>query len=286
VSSTYLPLAGGTLTGALTGTAATFSTDLTVNNTKVGLGAGSITSNLAIGNSNFASNTTGNNNIAIGQNALMNNQGGSYNAVIGPGAVYYNNSGNYITALGWHALHAEQGSGNTAIGYETGARGPISGTLTNSTFLGKSASAGGGAIDNATAIGSGAYVTTSNTVQLGNTSVTSVNTSGKLTTGAVTWPNTDGSSGQVLTTNGSGTAGWSNILVREVADEFTATASQSSFTLTQTKSANSKVRMFVNGIRISNTAYSVSGTTLTYIAINNGSYSLSAGDRIQFDYYY
>ncbi|HEY0057273.1 MAG TPA: hypothetical protein VGB63_18130, partial [Pedobacter sp.] len=77
-----------------------------------------------------------------------------------------------------------------------------------------------------------------------------------------------------------------NANVREVADEFTATAAQTSFTLTQTKSTNSKVKMFVNGIRISNTAYSVTGTTLTYIPANNGSYALTSGDRIQFDYYY
>ncbi len=75
-------------------------------------------------------------------------------------------------------------------------------------------------------------------------------------------------------------------LVREVADEFTATSNQTSFSLTQTPATASKVRMFVNGVRISNTAYSHSGTTLTYNPSNNGSYSLTAGDRIQFDYYY
>jgi hypothetical protein len=74
--------------------------------------------------------------------------------------------------------------------------------------------------------------------------------------------------------------------IRDVNDEFTATVSQTSFTLTQTKSINSKVKMFINGIRISNTAYSVSGTTLTYVPANNGTYTLTAADRIQFDYFY
>jgi len=46
------------------------------------------------------------------------------------------------------------------------------------------------------------------------------------------------------------------------------------------------VKMYVNGIRISNAAYSISGTTLSYDANNNGAYVLSAGDRIQFDYSY
>lgn len=75
-------------------------------------------------------------------------------------------------------------------------------------------------------------------------------------------------------------------LVREVADEFTASNSQTSFTLSQTPSTASKVRMFINGVRISNSAYSHSGNTLTYNPSNNGSYSLTSGDRIQFDYFY
>jgi len=75
-------------------------------------------------------------------------------------------------------------------------------------------------------------------------------------------------------------------LVREIADEFSATVGQTVFTLTQTKSANSKVKMFINGVRISNTAYNLVGTTLTYTPANNASYSLTLADRIQFDYYY
>jgi hypothetical protein len=89
-------------------------------------------------------------------------------------------------------------------------------------------------------------------------------------------------------TNGAGVTSWGSpaATVREVADEFTATASQTSFTLTQTPSANSKVKMYINGIRISKTAYSLSGATLTYVPASNGTYDLSAGDRIQIDYYY
>ena len=67
-------------------------------------------------------------------------------------------------------------------------------------------------------------------------------------------------------------------------DEFVASAGQTSFTLTRIPS--SKVSMFVNGIRIPNAAYSFSGTALTFDANNNGSHSLVAGDRVQFDYSY
>jgi hypothetical protein len=46
-------------------------------------------------------------------------------------------------------------------------------------------------------------------MQLGNTSVTNVKTSGSITAGAITIPNTDGSANQVLKTDGSGTLSWS-----------------------------------------------------------------------------
>ncbi|WP_162415742.1 hypothetical protein, partial [Cyclobacterium roseum] len=132
-------------------------------------------------------------------------------------------------------------------------------------------------------------ITTGALVINGGVGVTkNLNVGGTIRTGAVTYTNTDGTNGQVLMTDGSGVTSWSNptATVIEVADEFSATASQTSFTLTQAPSANSKVKMYVNGIRISNTAYSWSGTTLTYVPANNGGNSLTAGDRIQMDYSY
>jgi hypothetical protein len=44
--------------------------------------------------------------------------------------------------------------------------------------------------------------------------------------------------------------------------------------------------MFINGTRIKNGAYSVAGNVVTYTVSNNNSYTLVAGDRIQFDYAY
>ena len=93
-----------------------------------------------------------------------------------------------------------------------------------------------------------------------------------------------GTSSQYLMADGSVSSGPAQIT--DAADEFTATAAQTSFTLSQTPSSRSKVKMYINGIRISNTAYSVSGNTLTYVPSNNGSYILTASDRIQFDYFY
>jgi len=76
------------------------------------------------------------------------------------------------------------------------------------------------------------------------------------------------------------------ITVKEVADEFTAAALETGFTLTQTPSVNCKVKMYINGVRISNAAYSNVGALLTYVPLSNNSNSLVAGDRIQFDYFY
>ena len=67
-------------------------------------------------------------------------------------------------------------------------------------------------LTNSTAIGNDARVTANNTIQLGNTAVTDVKTSGALTTGAagtaVTYPIVHGTNGQVLSTTGSGTLTW------------------------------------------------------------------------------
>lgn len=95
-----------------------------------------------------------------------------------------------------------------------------------------------------------------------------------------------GTASQFLKADGSVDNNTYITAINEAADEFSATASQTSFTLTQVPSTTSKIKMYINGIRISNTAYSNSGTSLTYIPANNGSYSLANGDRIQFDYYY
>jgi hypothetical protein len=143
-------------------------------------------------------------------------------------------------------------------------------------------------ITNSVAIGANAIVTASNTIQLGSdgsgshTAITNVNTSAVIT--ASGYKIASGTALQYLMANGSVSTGAAVVI--EIADEFNLTESVVTFSLSQTPSPNSKVKMYVNGIRISNSAYSWTGTTLTYIPSNNGSYSLSVNDRIQFDYSY
>ena len=87
-------------------------------------------------------------------------------------------------------------------------------------------------------------------------------------------------------------------IVHEATFEQIATAGQTVFTLSNAPSVNSIVKMYINGVRISNTSYGYkttsAGTTVSatptisrgYNSANNGSYNLVAGDRIQMDYYY
>ncbi len=160
----------------------------------------------------------------------------------------------------------------------------------NYATIGAAPTTGSSSITSLGTITSGTWNATTIAVANGGTGATSLTANGVLignATSAVTTvaPSTNGN---VLTSNGTS---WisstpSVSLIREVANEFSATTSQTSFTLTQIPSVNSKVKMYINGVRISNSAYSISGATLTYNATNNGAYSLTASDRIQFDYYY
>ena len=73
-------------------------------------------------------------------------------------------------------------------------------------------------------------------------------------------------------------------VVQQAIDEFTATAGQTSFTLAATPSSLSKVKLFINGVRIDNDAITFSGNTVTYKPANNGAYALMANDNIIIDY--
>jgi hypothetical protein len=99
--------------------------------------------------------SSGNDNTANGSSSLYNNTGGGQNSATGFRSLYLNTIGNHNTATGYYSLSSNTtGSDNTAIGYLADV---LSGALTN-----------------ATAIGKGAIVNTSNAIQLGNTSVTQI----------------------------------------------------------------------------------------------------------------
>ncbi|MDO9187235.1 MAG: hypothetical protein Q7W13_14565 [Bacteroidia bacterium] len=204
------------------GDSALYSNTIGIYNTATGLSAlyanTSGQYNTATGGGALHYNTTGNYNTATGVGALSFNITGEQNTATGAGALYFNISGKYNTATGNGALYrnitannnsayGESALKNNDIGYGNTANGVdalknntngfqntsngmnslknnISGA--NNTALGFNAFNSGTAFSNSTALGYDAQITADNTIQLGNTSVTNVLTSGTLTANGYT----------------------------------------------------------------------------------------------------
>lgn len=96
-----------------------------------------------------------------------------------------------------------------------------------------------------------------------------------------------GANGQILSTDGTGNLVWANSISGSTAsqgsDTFTATASQTAFTLSRTPSGS--VSMAINGVTVASTAVTNVLTAVTYVQAVNG-YTLKAGDRVTFTYVY
>ncbi len=111
--------------------------------------------NTGIGGRTLYSDQSGTGNTAIGYDALPKNNGGLSNTAVGVAALSQNVDGFYNTGMGGNALMTNiNGSFNTALGY--------------------TADVAVDGLNNATAIGYNAVVNASNMVQIGNTSVTSI----------------------------------------------------------------------------------------------------------------
>ena len=133
-----------------------------------GYGATTATGDVANGNNAGYGITTGSFDVFIGAYAGYSDATGAGNAYVGDSAGYYGTGGK-----------------NVGIGESAGGTNLTSGNY--DTFLGYSADTTPGAATatNATAVGNGAQVGASNTIQLGNTSVTNVNTSGAYTSASL-----------------------------------------------------------------------------------------------------
>ncbi len=133
--------------------------DLSNNNVFIGTDAGKAnitgSNNTAVGYHVLQSNTTGFGNTAMGRSSLLTNSTGKENTAYGFYSLRFNESGKYNTALGFHALQYNTTENyNTAIGY--------------------SAFTLGTGYENSTAIGYNAEPDASNTIRLGNSSVTTI----------------------------------------------------------------------------------------------------------------
>jgi hypothetical protein len=147
--------------------------------------------NTASGYQSLVFNTTGSYNTASGYFSLYFNSTGSQNTANGNAALNQNSTGEKNTANGYYALQRNTtGSENTAIGQSAGsfiANGQTPNTTSDySVYLGSNTKASADDAQNEVVIGYNAIGGGSNTVTLGNTSVTKVITSGAITAGAGT----------------------------------------------------------------------------------------------------
>lgn len=187
---------GRTYFGYQSGSVGIFNTAFGYRNQVATTGSG----NTSIGYDALKENTTGMQNVALSYNALGNNTTGQGNVAVGVSSLLLNTTGDNNVAIGKHAGATANfananvtGSLNTFIGYESGSGSPTQ-------------------LTNATAIGNGALVSSSNTIQLGNANVTTVNigtgTTAKLVAGQLQITGGTLGAGRVLTSDAIGNATW------------------------------------------------------------------------------
>jgi hypothetical protein len=123
--------------------------------------------NVALGAEAMLFNTTGFFNTASGTAALYQNTSGWQNTASGYQALFFNMNGNDNTVMGFKAMYGITGTGNTAVGANTG--GQVLRVINNCTFIGYNAN--GNAFNNATAIGANALVEADNSLVLGSAGV-------------------------------------------------------------------------------------------------------------------
>jgi len=172
-----------------------------------------VNTNTSLGYASMYSNATGANNIAIGDQTLEANVGGSKNTVVGSGAMSDGSNAYEGTAIGFEALEENQNYNNTAVGsgnssfITTGGentsvgRYGLRGNTTGSyiTTLGFEADVSNNNFTNSTGLGANSTITASNQFMFGNGSILHNVFTGDLNVGGSV-----GTSGQVLTSQGSG----------------------------------------------------------------------------------
>ncbi|MBT7706888.1 hypothetical protein HN747_05585, partial [archaeon] len=193
------------------------------------------TQNTAVGSFSLQANTTGADNTATGRGSLRSNTTGNYNIATGYYSLYSNTTGNYNTATGYQSLYSNTtGTYNIAVGHRAGRYQSDDSTNpsgSNSVYIGYNTKASGSvdAETNQIVIGSEAIGIGSNTVVLGNDSITTTALKGNVGIGTTTPSqkltisgsisasgalyldgklydvnNAAGSSGQILSSTGTG----------------------------------------------------------------------------------
>ena len=205
----------------------------------VGLGANSVATNIALGDTALDSNTTGSNNVAVGYNAMTANTDGFQNTAVGSEALDANTSGDYSTALGYQALTAATTADyNVAAGYRAlnatttggsntavGADALLLATGTGNTAVGRQAGDSITTGSNNLVLGNGAdasAATVSNEITLGNSSVTSMRVPGLTLTAGTKWINNGTQTVAMLVAAGTAGAGARAVVTDANATTFAA----------------------------------------------------------------
>jgi len=155
---------------------ATFSEDILVNGVNLGRGGGSVGTNTRLGFGSLGSNTSGAENTSVGYLSLQNNTVGGSNTVLGYGSMAANTSGSQNIAIGNTTLVSNTtGNTNIAIGGQAGRYTSSAAANTNSSnsiFIGYDTRASADSQANQIVIGHNAIGNGSNTVTIGNSSIT------------------------------------------------------------------------------------------------------------------
>jgi hypothetical protein len=148
--------------------------------------------------------------------------------------------------------------------------------------------------DSTSAVATTEFVTTANATNANLTGdVTSVGNVTTLSNSGVT-AGVYGSNLEIpiITVDGKGrittlTTNTISATLHEESVEYTVQVDgETSFELSHVPAQTTLVRMYINGVLISQSASSLNNTTMTYFSIFNGDYNLTEGDRIQFYYYF
>ncbi|MFA6536564.1 MAG: hypothetical protein WCT25_04020, partial [Candidatus Paceibacterota bacterium] len=213
--------------------------------------------NTAVGNQSLNSNTSGHSNTADGAFAMYFNTTGYHNAALGLSALEGNTTGYQNTATGYSSLYRNTtGYQNTASGYQAGAflADGVTNNQTsyNSVFIGYNSMALSAGDTNEIVIGSSAIGNGSNSVTLGNTSITNTILQGSVGIGTTT-------PGQKLSVAGDILG--NNIIGSYFTGTTTATSTfaggLSVLAINQTGTATST---FANGINLAAGCFSINGT--------------------------
>ena len=132
--------------------------------------------NVAIGNSALSANTTANHNVAIGHNSMLSNTTGFQNTAVGIQSLGQNTTGENNTGIGNGALGVSTtGYENVALGTNAGryiTAGGNNTTSNQSVYIGADTRASANGNTNEIVIGKSAIGNGSNSVTLGNASIT------------------------------------------------------------------------------------------------------------------